>query len=197
MRYIVAITGASGATYARKFLGELAARGADVSLSISSAGFTVLADELGAALDPGGPDLAALLPGADTGRITYYPNDRIDAPPASGSFGHEGMIIVPCSAGTLSRIGTGSSRTLIERAADCCLKEGRSCIAVLRETPLTSIHIRNMLAFAEAGGTVLPASPVFYTKPESVDDMVRFVVGKILDRLGLEHDLYPPYEGPK
>src|SRR5690606_31877306 len=122
-------------------------------------------------------------------RITVFDVAAVESTPASGSAAIDGVVVCPCSMGTLARIAHGFSTNLIERAADVALKEGRRLVVVPRETPLSIVHLRNMLLLAEAGAVVLPAMPGFYHRPQSVDELVDFVVARVLDRLGVEHDL--------
>lgn len=129
-----------------------------------------------------------------SGQITCYENQAIGAPIASGSFLYDAMVIVPCTMSTLAGVAHGSSNNLIERAADVCLKEGRRLVVVPRETPLNIIHIKNMLSLAEAGGRVVPAMPAFYSKSETTEHLVDFMVGKILDSLGIDNDAYLRYQ---
>ncbi|MBM3946457.1 MAG: UbiX family flavin prenyltransferase, partial [SAR202 cluster bacterium] len=129
------------------------------------------------------------------GELELFANDDVGASIASGSYPTKAMVIVPCSMGTLGRIANGVSSSLVERASDVILKERRQLILVPRETPLSRIHLRNMLAVTEAGAEVLPAMPGFYRRPKSVDDLVDFVVGRILDRLGLENALVKRWRG--
>ena len=120
----------------------------------------------------------------------YYDNNDFLAAPASGSFQFDAMVIVPCSMKTLSAIANGYSDTLTSRAASCCLKEGRKLILVVRETPLDLPGIKNMLIAKQSGAIILPAMPGFYHKPEKINELVNFIVGKIFDQLGLEHNLF-------
>lgn len=189
--YVVALTGASGARYGLRLVEELLKRGDGVDLIISPAGFLILKEEVGV-------DLASVgvkegLKGcfkADCARLTHLASDDISASVASGSSVKKAMIISPCSMGTLARVATGVSGNLIERSADCFLKERRPLVLVPRETPLNSIHLENMLRLSQMGAVILPAMPAFYSHPETIDDMVDFVVGKTLDALGIENDLY-------
>lgn len=181
-RLIVAITGASGAAYARLLLHTLAREGAQIHLVASRAG------ELVYRLEIGKPLADDLPPG-----ISVYDENDFTAPFASGSFHSEGMVIVPCSMGTLGAIANGISQNLIHRAADVCLKEGRRLVLVPRETPLNAIHLRNMLTLSQAGGIILPAMPGFYHQPRSLDDLVRFVVARIIEQLRMPQNLLPPW----
>lgn len=180
---IVAITGASGAPYARELLQFLDRAEFTVHLVASGAGRLVYELEVGTRLDR---DLPA-------GAILYDEND-FTAPFASGSFQCEGMVVVPCTMGTLGSIAAGISQNLIHRAADVCLKERRKLILVPRETPLNQIHLENMLRLSRAGGIVLPAMPGFYHHPQSVADLLKFVVARILDQLGIAQDLVKPWD---
>lgn len=179
-RYVVALTGASGMIYARELLEYFAGR-PDLELHtvISSAGEQVLALELGLAPQ----DLA---PGAVWQRV-----DDFTAPLASGSFRARAMVVVPCSMGTLGAIAQGVGRNLIHRAGEVFLKEGRPLILVVRETPLSLIHLENLTRVAAAGATVMPACPGFYHRPATLTDLARQFAGRILDHLGLEHQLGP------
>jgi 4-hydroxy-3-polyprenylbenzoate decarboxylase len=179
-RFVVALTGASGMIYARELLAYFAGR-PDLELHavISAAGEQVLALELG--LAPG--DLA---PGAIWHRV-----DDFTAPLASGSFRARAMVVAPCSMGTLGAIAQGVGRNLIHRAGEVFLKEGRPLILVVRETPLNLIHLQNLVRVAEAGATVMPACPGFYHRPDSLAELAGQFAGRILDHLGLEHQLGP------
>ncbi|MSQ12020.1 MAG: UbiX family flavin prenyltransferase [Dehalococcoidia bacterium] len=199
--YVIGVTGGSGGPYARRLLQLLLALGHSVKLVASHAGEKVMEVEAGlqlagsvgekegsweAFLQPNPLSLFPAREGA-RGELELFANDDVGASIASGSSRTSGMVIVPCSMGTLARIANGVSSSLIERAADVMLKEHRQLILVPRETPLSRIHLRNMLMVTEAGAEVLPAMPGFYHNPQSVDDLVDMVVGRILDRLGLEH----------
>jgi len=207
---IVAITGASGAVYGVRLTEELLAGGYDVELIISPSGFLILREELGLAAE--GADAArsmleyidgrralrgkdALRGRGGTGRLTCHRHDDLTGAPASGSALMRSMVVCPCSMGTMARVAAGVSGSLIERAADCVLKERGTLVLVPRETPLSTIHLDNMRTLAGAGAVILPAMPAFYHGPESVDDMVDFIVGKTLDALGVENSLYKRWKG--
>lgn len=180
----VAVTGASGAGYARKLLRSIPLSEYEVHLVSSEAGRLVYELEIGTALsDDLPPD------------VRTYDETDFAAPLASGSFPCSGMVIVPCTMGALGAIASGLSQNLIHRAADVCLKERRPLILVPRETPLNRIHLANMLKVSEAGAIILPAMPGFYNKPCSVQDLIDFVVARILDQLGVEHNLVEPWKG--
>ena len=188
---IFAITGASGAPYAVRLLDVLATQQVPTWLIVSSHGWRLLQTECAIA------DLDALqqATGGDWSSVTLYPNDDRGAHPASGSCRTSGMVVCPCSMGTLSAIAHGSSRSLIERAADVTLKERRPLIVVPRETPLSLVHLRNMTLLTEAGAVVLPAAPGFYHRPERVDQLVDFVVQRVLDRVGLDIEVADRWTG--
>lgn len=188
---VFAVTGASGAPYAVRLLGVLAAQRMPVWLIVSGHGWRLLSAESGIG------DLAALerATGGDWAGITVFRDDDRGARPASGSQRTAGMIICPCSMGTVAAVAHGTSRSLVERAADVTLKEGRKLILVPRETPLSLVHLRNLTAAAEAGCTIVPAAPGFYHRPAQVADLVDFVVQRLLDQLGLELTLAPRWTG--
>jgi len=193
--YLIALTGASGAIYGLRLAGELLSRGDDVEVIISPSGFLILKEELGLECAPkdAASKIRAYLEGqgrALKGRLGITAHDDMSASVASGSSLLKAMIICPCSMGTLARVASGVSGNLIERAADCMLKEKRPLLLVPRETPLSSIHLQNMLRLSRAGAVILPAMPAFYHKPSTIDDMVDFMAGKILDMLGVENSLY-------
>ncbi len=178
------ITGASGAPYAVRLLRALNEAGTPTRLIVSQYGLRLLAEESGiGSLD----ELQAAT--GDWSRLELYDSLDRGATPASGSAPSRGMVICPCSMGTLASIAAGTSRNLVERAADVALKERRPLLLVPRETPLSLIHLENMTALTRAGATILPAAPGFYHRPRSVDDLVDFVVARILDHLGIEHSV--------
>ena len=186
---VVAVTGASGAPYAVRLLQTLIERQQRISLIVSDHGRRLLDTEMGIASveqlrERIGP--AAW----DTNVRVFDDRDR-GAAPASGSALTGGMVICPCSMGTISAIAVGASRSLVERAADVVLKERRRLVLVPRETPYSAIHLENMLSLTRAGAVVMPASPGFYHRPRSVDDLVDFIVARVLDHLGVEHTLVP------
>lgn len=183
-RIVVAITGASGAIYGVKLVEALADAGSEIHLIVSGSGAKVLGHELDLTVDDIAPRAYAC----------YDPRD-IGATPASGTAGLEAMVICPCSASTLATVAAGLTTNLIHRAADVMLKEGRPLIVVPRESPLHVGHLENLLKVARIGAVVLPASPGFYHRPHSVDDLVNHVVGKICDRLGVAHKLYERWSG--
>lgn len=190
--YIVAITGASGSIYAQRLLHELINAGHHVQLIVSTHGEQVLNFELGLSL---GGNLFNKqhnwheMLNCDKTSLELFDNNDISASIASGSFPKAGMIVIPCSMGTLGRITTGTSSNLIERAADVTLKERQQLILVTRETPLNLIHLRNMVAATEAGAEIMPPMPFFYHHPTSIDDLVNAFVGRLLDRLGIQNQL--------
>lgn len=188
---VLAITGASGAPYAVRLLEVLARAQVPVELIISSHGWRLLETESGIADDKA---LKAAT-GGDWSSVTVYPDDDRGAKPASGSHRTSGMVICPCSMGTVSAIAQGSSRSLVERAADVTLKERRKLILVPRETPFSLIHLRNLTAVTEAGAVVIPAAPGFYHRPTTIDQLVDFIVQRIVDQLGLDIALAPRWEG--
>ncbi|HOS42626.1 MAG TPA: UbiX family flavin prenyltransferase [Armatimonadota bacterium] len=177
---LLAVTGASGAIYARRLLGRLIEREAPVGLTLSEQGFVVARAELGMQCD----DPVEAVLGQRDGRVVYYPHDRFDSPFATGSQPWDAVVIVPCSMGTVGRIAAGVSNDLITRAADVALKERRQLILVPRETPLSLIHLRNLTALAEAGAVILPPSPGFYDQPQTLHDLVDFVAERIMRAVG-------------
>ncbi|MFQ5845209.1 MAG: UbiX family flavin prenyltransferase [Planctomycetota bacterium] len=190
----VAITGASGAVYGLALVRALALAGVRVHLVVSGGGARVLREECGVCVDPKRPEPEAIAP-EHAGRIVPHSIANIGASIASGSYPVAGMAVCPCSMGTLGRVAAGTGENLVTRAADVCLKERRPLVLVPRDTPLSAIHLENMLRLTRAGAVVLPASPGFYHRPKSVDDLVRFVVGRVMNRLGVEQDLMEPWEG--
>ena len=190
---IMAITGASGAPYAVRLLEALVECKRPVSLIVSDHGLRLLQTEMAIA------SVDALRTRIGPARwdavVRVYDDRDRGAGPASGSSLSAGMVICPCSMGTISAIAVGASRSLVERAADVVLKERRRLIVVPRETPYSAIHLENMLSLTRAGAVVMPASPGFYHRPASVADLVAFVVARILDHLGVEHALVPRWGG--
>ena len=199
--YVVAITGASGAPYAKRLLEALVGSGLKVKLIVSEAGEKVLAIECKLKLHGGTGHKESQwkewlgLPDSSDAIELFNPNNHA-ASIASGSFKTAGMCVIPCSMGTLARIANGVASSLIERAADVTLKEKRLLVLVPRETPLNRIHLKNMLAAHEAGAEIVPAMPGFYHNPKSIDDLVDMLVGRVLERLGVENDLYRKWGGP-
>jgi 4-hydroxy-3-polyprenylbenzoate decarboxylase len=189
----VAITGASGSVYGIKLIKALLENDFNVNLVISSAGMDVLSHELGLKWQGDAENIEREVKEYFHIRkenIRYFSTDNLLAPLSSGSYQQHLMVVCPCSMGALSRIANGSSGNLIERTADVFIKEGRKLVLVPRETPLSRIHLENMLKLSSLGVTILPAMPAFYTKPEKIDDMVDFVVGKVLDVLKIKHNLF-------
>ncbi len=180
MRYIVALTGCSGMNYGVRLLDELEG---EKELIISEMGKKVLEEETYLTIED-------LKPNAED----IFEDGDLFAPPASGSHHFDAMIVVPCSQSTLARIAAGIADTLITRAASVAIKEGRKLIVVPRETPLSPIMLENELKLARLGVTILPASPAFYHGPRSMDDLVDFIVGKILDQLGQDHELFKRWD---
>ena len=188
---VLAITGASGAPYGVRLLEVLAKHRVPVWLIVTSHGRRLLEHECGIA------DERALkaATGGDWSSITSFADDDRGAKPASGSTRTQGMVICPCSMGTVAAIACGTSRSLVERAADVTLKERRRLVLVPRETPLSLIHLRNLTTVSEAGGVVIPAAPGFYHRPTQVSELVDFVVQRVLDQLGLEIEIARRWEG--
>ncbi len=216
---VLAITGASGAAYGVRLLQVLLAAGRRVHLVISPSAATVIQHELGQKIDLENFSVDQLLPQIDEedsrlqgtaeswndemaissvlddavtprGRVVFHNHGNFMAGIASGSFRTDGMVICPCSMGTLAAVAHGLSTNLIQRAADVHLKERRKLILVPRETPLGSIQLENMKRLADAGAVILPAMPGFYHEPKSIHDLIDFVVGRICDQLGVKHDLF-------
>jgi 4-hydroxy-3-polyprenylbenzoate decarboxylase len=197
--YIVAITGASGVIYGVRLVEVLAEQKIPVELIVSDTAKIVMKEELGS------EDITEILrlrlpagkPAQDDADRLIRPHHFHDftAPIASGSYPTAGMVIIPCSMGTLGAVASGLSQNLIHRAADCTIKEGRKLILVPRETPLSAIHLENMLKLARLGVKIVPPMPAFYSAQEKISDLVDFVVGKVLDQMGVPHALYPRWVG--
>ncbi|WP_462157262.1 flavin prenyltransferase UbiX [Pseudoalteromonas sp. GB56] len=188
----LAFSGASGAPYGLKLLQVLIEQGHQVFVLISSAARVVFDTESGIKLS-GNEDKATEqlsdLVGAVKGQLKVFGKDNWFSPVASGSAAPKKMVVCPCSAGTVSAIATGASDNLLERAADVVIKERGQLILVPRETPFSEIHLENMLKLARMGVTIMPAAPGFYHQPESIDDLVNFMVARILDHLGIAQTL--------
>jgi 4-hydroxy-3-polyprenylbenzoate decarboxylase len=186
VKFVVGITGASGAVYGVRVLEMLKELNIESHAIISRAASLTLQYETGKTVD----EVKKLA-------TESYDEEELSAPMASGSFRHDGMMIVPCSTKTLSAIATGYESNLISRAAMVSLKERRKLLLLLRETPLSIIHIKNMLEAATAGAIIMPASPSFYTMPSSVNEMVTQLAGRVLDVMGVEHDMIKRWAGAK
>lgn len=194
-RWVVGITGASGSIYGIRLIEELLSQSFDIHLVITDAGWRVLKEELGWDVSKRQETLTKKFSGY-AGQIQYHPIQDIGASIASGSFRAAGMFILPCSMGTLSAIAHGASDNLMARTADVMLKEGRPLIIVPRETPLHAIHLENMLKLARLGVRIVPAMPAFYYGPKTMDDLVNFLVGKVLDQVDIDHNLYSRWGDP-
>lgn len=191
-RITLALTGASGMAYGLRLLACLLAAGCRVDLLVSQAARIVARQELDLTLPSGSDELARFLRqhlSSTAGDLRVYGREEWFAPAASGSNPADAMVVCPCTMGTLAAIAQGLSDNLIERAADVIIKERRPLVLVPRETPFSLIHLRNMTALAQAGATILPANPGFYHRPQSVDAVVDYVVARVLDHLGIAHDL--------
>lgn len=199
MELTVAITGASGATYAHRTLVHLASSGVveRINLIMSAAAQIVARVELGANLRDGDArtinEWVGLAP--DSKLVRVHRLDNMAATPASGSHPQAGMLIVPCSMGTLGAIASGAGTNLIHRAADVTLKEGRKLVIVPRESPYNAIHLENMLKLSRAGARILPASPGFYHRPQSIEELVDHLVFRILDQFGVPHSQRTQWQG--
>lgn len=192
-RYTVAITGASGSIYGIRLIEELLKAGCHVNLVISKTGMDVLLHETG--IDLCGSEEEAQKKAvkyfkAKKEALNLFDNSNLFASISSGSHRTDGMIIAPCSMGTLGRIASCHSQNLIERTADVMMKEKKRLIIVPREMPLNQIHLENMLKLSKIGVDIVPAMPAFYQRPKTMDDLVNFVVGKVLDLIGAEHKLF-------
>ena len=194
-RIVVGISGASGAAYAQRLIQLLVAAGVQTHLVVSPLGQRLLHDELGMQ----GIDLprltGAAADSAEADLVTLHNHRDVGATIASGSFKHDGMIVIPCSSNTLSAVATGAAQNLMHRAAHVTLKERRKLVLVHREMPLSLVDIRNMQAATEAGAIICPASPGYYMLPKSIDDLVDFVVARCLDLLDVPHDLALRWQG--
>ncbi len=188
-RLVMAVTGASGIVYAERFLRAVVDSYDRIFVIISDNARIVIRTEMGYS-----EEVAAAWPGDFGGKVQLLSPSDMAAQPASGSFSHEGMVVIPCSMGTVGRIASGVSNDLITRAADVCLKERRPLLMVVRETPLSLIHLRNMTVLTEAGATIFPAAPSFYNCPETIADLVDTVVARVMQHLGLVQSIVPEWE---
>lgn len=190
----MAITGASGAPYALRLLEQLIACGEQVYLMVSAPGQVVLSMESHLKLSARPAETQRILSerfNAEAGQLRVFGREEWTAPVASGSHAPRAMVVCPCTTGTLANIANGVSSCLIDRAADVVIKEARKLVLVVRETPLSAIHLENMLKLARLGVVILPPSPGFYQSPASIDDLVDFIVSRILDQLDIDNDLSP------
>lgn len=188
MRILLAITGASGSIYGLRLAEELLKGGHRLTLVASDSGREVCRYETG--VDPADVEGLKQRWGLLDGDLTWRGVNDLWAPEASGSAAPEAMVIAPCSMGNAARIAAGISGNLIERAADVMLKERRPLLLLPRETPFSSIHLENLLKLSQAGAYIVPAMPAFYHQPTTMAQLVDFVVGKLLDQLGVSHDLF-------
>ncbi len=194
----LAMTGASGVQYGLRLLDVLLASGHRVSLMLSKPARVVIAMETDLGLPSGGREIQAFFEtrlGSKPGQLRLYGEKQWTSPLASGSGAPDAMVVCPCTTGSLAAIATGQSRTLIERAADVVLKERRKLVMVVRETPFSDIHLENMLRLSRMGVVIMPANPGFYHRPASVEDIVDFMVSRILEQLNIAHDLLPAWGG--
>lgn len=186
-KIVVAITGASGSPYSIKLIDTLIHMGYEVHIVASKNGKAVFEHENGISFTKYIQEKKEIFPT----KVFEHDNDNLFSSIASGSFKIDGMAIVPCSMSSLGNIANGTSGTLIGRAADVCLKEKRRLVLLVRETPLNSIHLTNMLTLSNMGAFIVPAVPAFYNMPKTIDDIINFVNGRVLDCLGVDNDLYP------
>lgn len=195
--WVVGITGASGAIYGIRFVQVLTELGYEAGVVVSKAARLVIREELGVSLTSLTEKEAfkVFFESQLLERIILYSNDDFTAPIASGSYPTQGMVIIPCSTGTLGHIASGATTHLIHRAAECTLKEGRRLAVVPREMPFSALQLENLLKLARAGVRVLPASPAFYSGAQTIQDLVDFVIGKVLDSLDIPHGVYPRWTG--
>lgn len=188
MEIAVGISGASGAAYSVRFLQalELLPEVTRVHLVISTNGFTLLKQEMSIRLSEKKFSVKQLI-GSDSGKIRFYHNMDFYSPIASGSYPTAGMVVIPCSTGTLGAIASGATSNLIQRGAEVAMKERKKMVLVIREAPLSLIHLENCVRVTQAGGVILPASPGFYHRPEKISDLIDFVVSRVMDQFQLKH----------
>lgn len=197
-RLVVAVTGASGAIYAVRFVKAALEAAVDLELVVSDFGHRILIAECGLNLKADSfPEwLDRTFGSAERpGRLVRHNDHDLGAPIASGSQRWDGMVVIPCSMRTLAAIANGMAGSLIERAADVTLKERRPLVLVPRETPFNLVHIENLRKAALAGAVLVPAMPAFYQKPRSIEDLADFIAGRVFAQLGIPHELFPPWEG--
>lgn len=192
-RLVVSVNGASGAIYAVRFLRAAAQYYDHIYVMLSTNAIQVFNTEMDSTL-PIVFTINDYLGEGDFAHIEFLESKNYFSPPASGSYRHDGMVIIPCSMGTLGRIASGISNDLTTRAADVCLKERRKLILVARDTPLNLIQLRNMVTVTEAGAIVLPAAPAFYNQPKTVEDVVDTIVARVLQNLGVDQKLQPEWQ---
>jgi len=196
--YTIAITGASGSIYGVRLLKYLLEKKHTVYLTITKEGGLILKEEMGFNWQGYQKEIEKKIKRdlkLKEIKLHYFSEDNLSASISSGSVKVDGMVVIPCSMKTLSGIACGYANNLVERAADVMLKERRTLIIVPRETPLNSIHLRNMLTLSEIGVKIIPAMPAFYSCPEKIDDLIDFMVGKVLDSLGIENSLFRRWQG--
>lgn len=197
-KWILGISGASGAVYGLRLLEVLSQKGYGVDLVLSEAAKTVIREEMGIDLSEGKRDPLNTLKKKfkiNASAVRVFRNSDFETPAASGSNPAEGMIIAPCSMGTLAAIACGLADNLIRRAADVMIKQKKPLIILARETPLSAIHLENMLKLSRLGAVILPPMPAFYHGPKTMEDLIDFVVGRVLDMIGIEHELYQRWRG--
>lgn len=202
--YTIAITGASGSIYGVRLLRYLAEEKHTIYLTVTKEGSLILKEEVGFDWQSHQIEKETEIDiekkikrdlRLKESNLHYFKEDNLSAPISSGSVKVESMVVIPCSMKTLSGIACGYANNLVERAADVMLKEGRTLILVPRETPLNTIHLRNMLMLSEMGVKIIPAMPAFYSCPEKIDDLIDFIVGKVLDSLGIKNNLFKRWKG--
>lgn len=191
--YTIAITGASGSIYGIRLLEYLLKKGHKIYLTITKEGALIMKEEIGLDWSGTEKDVEKKIKRdlkIERGKISFFDEENLFAPLSSGSHKVDAMVVIPCSMKTLSGIAQGYANNLVERAADVMIKEGRQLILVPRETPLNTIHLRNMLSLSEIGVKIIPAMPGFYNHPKQIADLVNFIVGKVLDSLNIENITY-------
>jgi len=191
--YIIAITGASGSVYGVRLLEYLLKEGHEIYLTVTREGGTITKEEVGCNWQGSEAEVEEKIKrdlSVELSSLHYFHEENLSAPISSGSVKVDAMVVIPCSMKTLSGIAHGYTNNLVERAADVMIKEGRHLIVVPRETPLNTIHLRNMLTLSEVGVKIIPAMPAFYSRPGTISDLVDFIIGKVLDSLSIENSLF-------